>query len=176
MKIEPPPAHALRSGPWRAGLSAGCSPVPGFTVIELIVTVAILGIVLAIAIPSLQRYAVNGNLRTAARDFMGTFSLYKESSMAENRNYTITLNQGSNQYRVQAAAAAPLPAVDVTRTPADHKATMQSITGGGTVITFSPRGTLTIPPSGLVLRNSRGSIADINWNVAGRISVQFTMQ
>ena len=69
------------------------SKARGFTVIELIITMAILAILILIAIPSFQRIAINGNLKTAARDLIADFNALREKAMAENTQFDLTFNR-----------------------------------------------------------------------------------
>ncbi|HIJ60291.1 MAG TPA: prepilin-type N-terminal cleavage/methylation domain-containing protein, partial [Nitrospirae bacterium] len=73
----------------------------GFSLVELLVTIGIIAVVAAIAIPQLQRYATNSRLKSAARDIMGDVFLYKERAIAENRQYRITFNIANNTYSIE---------------------------------------------------------------------------
>lgn len=65
----------------------------GFTLIELMVVVAILGILSAIAYPSYVNYTIRAN-RSAAQQFMMTIANMEEQSMLANRTYTATIGTG----------------------------------------------------------------------------------
>jgi prepilin-type N-terminal cleavage/methylation domain-containing protein len=151
-----------------------------FTVVELVITLAILGIVAAIAIPAFQRYAINGNLKAAARDITSDVALLTERAVAENRMYRITLDVGSNSYTLRQCNAlgspcpswAPMQVKNFMGSESDI-----SFDPGATPVTdyfFQARGTVT--NGSLVLRNSRGSTATITINVTGRQNVQFNLQ
>jgi prepilin-type N-terminal cleavage/methylation domain-containing protein len=169
----------------------------GFSIIEMIVVVAILGIVCAIAIPSFQRYAVNGNLRSAARDIVSDFNALKGRAMAENREYRLTIS--GNQYSIQACAdgigpdgiwgtaddVATTPPCAVWMSPPAGVITPKNPSSFSADIVLSPnssyvfqtRGTVIATPAGSIgLANSRGSTANITVNAAGRTSAQFTMK
>lgn len=53
----------------------------GFTLIELIVTIAIMGIVLAISVPSYQNWMVNTKLTTRANDLVGALNLARHEAV-----------------------------------------------------------------------------------------------
>ena len=141
----------------------------GFSVMELMITVGIIAIVAGISYPSFSRMAVNGNLRTAARDIMADIATLKERAMAENTQYSIIFNPGNNNYSFPGMAAGKSPAsfgqgVQLTK----------AAFGKGTTITFLTRGTLS-QAGNIILTNSRGSTATITCNISGRAYVQFAM-
>lgn len=65
----------------------------GFTLIELMITVAVIGILAAVAYPSYQEYVRKGN-RSAAQTFMMTISQRQEQYLLTNRSYTATIGSG----------------------------------------------------------------------------------
>lgn len=98
---------------------AGMGYLGGFTLIEMLVTVAILGILVAIAIPSYQEYVARANRAEAKsallenaqfmeRYFMsnGFYSTVKDSGVAPNLPITILPQSGGTQtYGIAAAVA-----------------------------------------------------------------------
>ena len=142
----------------------------GFTIMELIITIAIIAIVAGIAYPSFSRMAVNGNLRTAARDIMSDIAGLKERAMAENTQYAVIFDTGNNNYSFPGMASGKSPA---SFGPGIQLAGVAF--GAGTTVTFLTRGTLS-QGGNIVLTNSRGSTATITCNISGRTYVQFAMQ
>ena len=152
----------------------------GFTLVELIVTLAIMAIAAGIAYPMLQRYAINGNLKTATRDISSDFARLKESAMAEMRMYQMQINTGNNTITLQQCNAQGSPCAGLW-TPTQVK----NLSGyandivfdastAPTNYTFQTRGTVNMGT--IVLRNSRNSTATIRINITGRTNVQFNMQ
>jgi Tfp pilus assembly protein FimT len=159
----------IRLWPTKAGAGA-------FTMMELMITMAIIFIVAGIAYPSFNRMAVNGNLRTAARDIMSDITSLKERAMAENTAFEIPFDKDNNKYTLRKNS---IPPVDESeKSPASFGPGIQLTDarfGAGTTASFLTRGTLS-QGGNITLTNSRGSTAIIRCNLSGRTYVQFTMQ
>ena len=153
----------------------------GFTLLDLIITLAILAIVAGIAYPMFQRFAVNGNLKTAARDIAADFALYKERAVAESRMYRIVLNVANGTYDIQQCGATGSScgggynSIQVKNLA--NIANDITFDSGNTTVTdyfFQTRGT--VNNGTIVLRNSRNSTGTIAINITGRTNVQFNLQ
>ena len=74
-----------------------CRKVPryadGFTLIELMITVAVIGILTAIAYPSYQLYVIRAQ-RSAAQQLMLNVASREEQFLLDSRQYTGTLSGG----------------------------------------------------------------------------------
>jgi prepilin-type N-terminal cleavage/methylation domain-containing protein len=164
---ERPKSKSLKG---RAG--NGWIPPRGFSVLELSITLAIIAVVGAMAIPTFQRMATNGNLRSAAREIMGDMALLKERTMAQNTPFSITFEPSNNRYRGSDMTAGEwkCPAMigrDIQITKAAF--------GAGKTIVFETRGTIQ-QAGNIELTNGRGSTATIICNIAGRTYVKFKMR
>jgi type IV pilus assembly protein PilE len=113
----------------------------GFTLIELLITVAVIGILAAIAFPSYQSYVIRNN-RAAAQSALMDLAQRQQQYLLDNRAYApdvttlnVTLPTKVTQFYGVAIAttAGPPPTFTVTATP----------TG-----TQAPDGTLTIDQAG----------------------------
>ena len=65
----------------------------GFSLIELMTTIAILGVVAAIAVPGFLQWLPNYYLKSAARDLRSAFQLARITAIKSGANCTITFNQ-----------------------------------------------------------------------------------
>lgn len=67
--------------------------IEGFTLVELMVVVAIVGILAAIAVPSYERYVLQAK-RSAAQSYLSQIALKEEEYFAHMRAYTGTIGSG----------------------------------------------------------------------------------
>lgn len=65
----------------------------GFTLIELMVVVAVIAILVAVGLPSYQSYIIRAN-RSAAQQFMLGIASRQEQYLLDARTYTATLGAG----------------------------------------------------------------------------------
>lgn len=78
----------------------------GFTLIELMVTVAVLAIVLAMAIPSFQAFFERGRLRGATDEVTAMLVAARGESVKAGRNVTVTFGGTADAWCVGANQAA----------------------------------------------------------------------
>jgi len=72
----------------------------GFTLIEVIIVVAIIGIMTAISIPAISGWLPNYRLKAAARALYGAAMKAKGEAVKRNANCALIFNQGANVYMV----------------------------------------------------------------------------
>jgi len=65
----------------------------GFTIIELVVIIVIMGILATIAIPGFSRWLPNYRLRAATRDLFSNFQLTKLTAIKRHRTCVISFDQ-----------------------------------------------------------------------------------
>ena len=140
----------------------------GFTAIELVVTVAIISIMAAFAIPYIIGMQPTLRVNSAARDLTSELQLAKMKSVSERNNYVITFTTDNNQYSIYddddndfatagAESSELVKTVDIDaeytgiqfgyvsgQTNPDGNAIANSVTFSGTPrsVTFRPDGTI----------------------------------
>jgi type II secretion system protein H len=140
--------------------------ISGFTLVELMVVIAILGIVGAIALPALIN--PENKARKAARELMGDMQLARMSAIKTNQDHAVVFDTATNSYsicsdpgadNVWSTIADNITGKTVTFTDyaaginyGNGMATTNATAGGGpfpadfvsynsNVLTFNPRGT-----------------------------------
>jgi prepilin-type N-terminal cleavage/methylation domain-containing protein len=73
----------------------------GFTLVEMMVALAILGIMVGIAIPSVLAWMPAANLRDAAYDVKGTLIRARSAAVNEGLEYRVLFDLGAKTYRME---------------------------------------------------------------------------
>ncbi len=72
----------------------------GFTIIELIIVIVVLGILTAVGVPNFLSWLPKYRLRSAARDLYSNLQLAKLSAIKNNADWAIVFNTASDQYQM----------------------------------------------------------------------------
>ena len=90
-----------------------CKKEHGFSIVELMVSMAIIGLVSAFSVPSLKAWSRNYNLQSAALDLYAHMHIAKLGAVKENRAWTIHFNpDGLSGYEVQNSVGKTIKTVD----------------------------------------------------------------
>ena len=129
----------------------------GFTLIELMIVVAIVGIIAAIAYPAYAQYVVKTN-RSAAQSFILGVANKQEQYMLDARVYADALNTLDITTPSEVSANYTITIAGVTTAPPEYSIVA---TPTGSQLTKDARcGTLTINQAGEKKINGTGTVAD----------------
>jgi type II secretion system protein H len=156
----------------------------GFSLVEMIIVIAILAVVSAIVVPSFTRYRKNINLKNAARAIAADYAYLKQLAVAECVHYKIELSVENNHYKIIKGGSNGV-STEYDETTAMVKnisdfssdiviSANPSPTYPHSQVIFQPRGTTSAGT--IVLANDVGSIAKIVSNLMGRVRISFNMK
>jgi len=110
----------------------------GFTLIELVIVIAIIGVLATISLPFFKGWMLNAEYRGVARDISSTLRLARGSAISTNTEHDVTFNFVANAYSVMPA----FPVADVPPTvDLRGKDDCSDNTGTTFNIQFNPNGT-----------------------------------
>ena len=90
-----------------------CKKESGFSIVELMVSMAIIGVLSAMSVPSLKAWSRNYNVQSAALDLYAHMHVAKLGAVKENRAWMINFNpDGLSGYQVQTSAGKTVKTVD----------------------------------------------------------------
>jgi len=119
----------------------------GWTLLELMVVVAILGLLVKIALPTIQRTILNYRLTAAAASVASSIQQTRYQAIQVGCPYTIAFTSTSTSYQVQTEAISGTPPVCAS-TFTNVGSAIPWATGGG--VSMSPSTTLQLNANGIV--------------------------
>ena len=148
----------------------------GFSMAELLITVAVIGIVAALGYPYVATYLQSAQLRGAAQEVASIVNGARQLAIARNTNVCVTLSGTSALYRTGTSNACGGGAVYSGPTTApDGTMTLQNtmqISASTASVTFSSLGAAVTAGTYTVRNPTTGLTLNVVVSAAGRVSIQ----
>ncbi len=175
--------HFRSTGLTRVNTRRQSRRAAGFSLVELLITLVLVGIVLSMAIPSVRGWLDNTNLKSAARALQADITYLREAAMTESSDgtkYCIQFDTGANKAFLkydQGGSGTMLPVVNY---PAERN--LSDFGSGIQMTTTSYTGPVKIYQRGFIgtpgtveITNSRGSKATMTLLTTGKVYVTYNM-
>lgn len=142
--------------PVLTGLSPMVRPRPrGYTFIEVLVGIAILGILLAVGVPNMTQWIVSNKARAASEFYLDGLSMARRQAVAHNARSRFVLTPGTNgQFDWQVDLCFPAPGVPCTDNTGNWSTTAAAATGdpeGAAGFRSVFRAATSLPPSSILI-------------------------
>jgi len=117
-------------------------PTGGFTLVELLIALAVVGILAAVAVPSISNSTGSHRVVEQTRRIHSDLVEARTRAIAEQRQFRVKFNDGNNAWRIQRDVSGVWTQVDGIRTmPAGLSVKVDGASAGQVV--YSPRGRVT---------------------------------
>jgi type IV fimbrial biogenesis protein FimT len=117
----------------------------GFTLIELMIAVALLAILLTVGLPSFQQMLRNYEIRVAAESVSNGLQRARAEAVGKNASVQFVLGAGTSWYVDYVATPNPLARLDASSGTETANATVTVLPVAATTITFNQLGQIVTP-------------------------------
>ena len=141
----------------------------GFTLMEVMIVIAIIGLTTALAVPNYIDWNARYQLRQAATEIQGQLSIARISAMSRNSVVTVNLVLNSGTVQVSAGDASGASVIPATQ----MMGTVTGLNPGPASVAFSPLGTRSGGGAGnqqISISNSRGLSYSVRVTPRGKVN------
>jgi type IV fimbrial biogenesis protein FimT len=143
----------------------------GFTMIELIVVVALIGIIMVLAMPAFLSYWRTSTLRAGAEEFAAALNGARQIAIKENQTVCVKNNAGSVRYAIGSCASTTFYTGAGTD-PSGWIRMQNSVTvSGGTDVTFTYLGAAGTAGTYTVTNPVNNSTLTVTVAASGRVTI-----
>jgi type IV fimbrial biogenesis protein FimT len=115
----------------------------GFSVIELMMVVAIIGVVLMLAVPSFAEFLQNQQIRSASDAILNGLQVARAEAIRRNLSVEVAINVPETGWVVSESAAPRTVIQRREHQEGSRNANVVTVPGGATTVTFTPLGGVT---------------------------------
>lgn len=139
----------------------------GFTIVEIMITLAVLGILLMVGVPAFATWVENTRIRTTTHNIQGGLQLAKSEAVRRNLNVKIVIGGATGPAEWTVSAITPGGDVAVETRSGQEGANINTVVGiappGATTLTFNGLGRIVSP-------NGDGSASITQIDVCPRVA------
>ena len=127
----------------------------GWTIIELVVTILLIGILAGLGIPAYRNQIIKANLKSSREDILSTFRLAQTSAVSERVIYRVNFDVGNKGYQIGRD-----PEGDGTFVYENLRLLPQNVSfvGSDTYFEFLPDRIINMPFSDIMITNGNGDV------------------
>jgi prepilin-type N-terminal cleavage/methylation domain-containing protein len=141
----------------------------GFSLLELVVVIALLGIITGVGLPYYQSFTVSLQLQGAARDLTSDLRYAQQQAVTTQNNYQVVFDINQNLYTVENASSGLLIKSRAIKSPIS----LESTTLASSTAVFNATGAA-ISSGNVILSNSNGRHATIDIKPSGYAQISFS--